>query len=192
MCLFIACDFSEETLARTSAIAKELRNKLRNEPIRWVSPELYHLTLQFLGDVPENKIKPIEAIIAAVSEQYPRLPVRLSGAGCFPSLRNAQTIWLGLDTNQQLNLLVADLRAGLKPLGFADDSTFKPHLTLGRLNRDASNEQKARVAAQILAIKAFQTELDYFNEIILYKSVLTPSGPIYTALSRFSLKSMLN
>lgn len=188
MRLFVACDFSQDTLTKVGAISKELQEKLRGVPIRWVSPDLYHLTLQFLGEVPDVKIRHIAPRLAAVAENFPRIPVRLSGAGCFPSLRNAQTIWLGLDNNPKLRQLAEDLRGALLPLGFEDETRFKPHLTLGRLDRNASDEQKARVAQQVTAIKEFHAEPEYFRELILYQSVLTPSRPVYTALSRFPLK----
>ena len=192
MRLFVACDFSPGTLTKVTAFAQDLRASLGGVPIRWVSAELYHLTLQFLGEVPENKLGAIETSLASVAKRHRKIPAELAGAGCFPSLKQPQVVWVGLRPNPALNRLTQDLRAALGTLGFADENRFKAHLTLGRLDKHSSEDQKARVSTQVEAVKDFVLGPDEFAEIVLYRSVLYPRGPVYTGLYRARLESMLN
>jgi 2'-5' RNA ligase len=192
MRLFVACDFSPETLAKVSALAQELRASLSGLPVRWVSPSSYHLTLQFLGEIAAGKIKFIEPALHDIAAQHNRIPVEFDNLGCFPSLKQPQVIWLGLRPNPRLNRLAQDLREALGALGFTDDSRFKAHLTLGRLDKYAAEEHKARLRAQVEAGKDLKIGADEFSEIVLYRSVLKPGGPVYTALYHARLENMLN
>lgn len=190
--LFIACDFSPQTIAKVALLAKDLRLALQDVPVRWVSSSNYHLTLQFLGEVPANKVKTIESALQAVAATHSSFAIELAGAGCFPSLRQPQVIWLGIRLNPQLNRLAYDLHRWLGALGFVDDSKFKAHLTLGRLDKYAAEDEKARLGTQVGAIKDVTIGQDVFSEIALYRSVLTPAGPVYTTLVRAKLQNMLN
>ena len=49
--LFIALAVPEEVKDRLGMVQKELSEQLHANEIRWVRPELIHLTLKFLGNV---------------------------------------------------------------------------------------------------------------------------------------------
>ena len=190
--LFIACDFSADTLALAAKRAKDLQALLTGVPIRWVSPELFHLTLKFLGEVPAAKQKEIEIIIASTAAAAAKIPVELAGAGCFPSSREPRVLWLGLRADEQLARLAQNLHRALQPLCFEDEKRFTPHLTIGRLDRVLTADQNARVRAALDQIKDCPPKSDLFKEIVLYRSVLTPRGPVYTPLYRASFQNVLN
>jgi len=182
MRLFVACDFSSETLDKVAAVARELRIALPGAPVRWVSSTNYHLTLQFLGELPLGKIEAIKAALRELASNHRAISLELAGAGCFPSLMQPQVIWLGIRPNPALIRLAEDIRRTLGSLGYKDESKFKAHLTLGRLDKFSTEEQKARVGAKVALIKESIIGADQFNEIILYRSILNPGGPVYTAL----------
>jgi hypothetical protein len=149
---------------------------------------LYHLTLQFLGEVPDVKIRHIAPRLAAVAENFPRY---LSGF-----LEQAVSLPCGTRKPSGWDWIITQSSGSWQKTYAARFcrwvSRMRPDLNrtlrLAALDRNASDEQKARVAQQVTAIKEFHAEPEYFRELILYQSVLTPSRPVYTALSRFPLK----
>lgn len=75
------------------------------------------------------------------------------------------------------------LDAGLLPAGFDPEKNRKLHLTIGRLNNNAAPEpiiEWARNYVPPRTVGSFQV-----RELVLYRSELTSSGPIYTIVEKF-------
>lgn len=105
----------------------------------WVKPTQFHLTLSFLGDVPEMLLPWLREALDSVVLQMPALELRTSGFGCFPVFRNPRVIWVGIEANPPLQELQKALvgRIGQK-LPQDGEGGFFPHLTLARAqNRSA-------------------------------------------------------
>jgi RNA 2',3'-cyclic 3'-phosphodiesterase len=102
--------------------------------VRWVRPENVHLTLKFLGDVPEDDLGRIAEALEQVSLRHGPFEAELSGFGAFPSARSARILWAGIgEGSEALRSLARDVDASLEPLGFErEDRAYVPHLTLGR------------------------------------------------------------
>ena len=185
-------DFSSHVIFEDTNLQKKFRIELSNVPIRWVAPETMHLTLQFLGEVPQNQIPAIQEAISTSAAGFSAVPVHIGSIGSFPSFKKPQVLWLGLSSNQTLKKIATQLQAALQPLGFKPEKEFMPHLTLGRLNRMATREQQNLVSAVLARWQSVDIGEDRMREVILYQSDLTQRGPIYTALFRFPLKNVLN
>jgi 2'-5' RNA ligase len=101
---------------------------------RWTAPDRWHLTLLFLGAVPEESVPHLVAEAAPAVARTPSLTLRLAGGGRFGSLRRPQVAWAGLDGDVgPLTELAARLAAGARSLRLAvEDRPFRAHLTLGR------------------------------------------------------------
>ncbi|WP_232797201.1 RNA 2',3'-cyclic phosphodiesterase [Blastococcus atacamensis] len=101
---------------------------------RWASPERWHLTLLFLGSVPEELVPGLLAAAARAVAAAPPMTLRLAGAGRFGSARRPQVAWAGLDGDVvPLVALAGRLSGAARELGLAaEDRPFRPHLTLGR------------------------------------------------------------
>jgi 2'-5' RNA ligase len=101
---------------------------------RWVAPDRWHLTLLFLGAVPEDRVPPLAAVAGDVVGSAPAMSMRLAGAGRFGPLRRPQVFWAGLDGDvQPLADLAAGLAAAARGLDLpVEDRPFRAHLTLGR------------------------------------------------------------
>jgi 2'-5' RNA ligase len=190
--LFIAMDFSSQIILEVTIFQNKLRSDLSNIPIRWVAPETMHLTLQFLGDVPQSQIPAIQEAISTSAAGFSVIPLHIGSIGSFPSYKNPQVLWLGISANQTLKKIATQLQAALQPLGFKPEKDFLPHLTLGRLNKMATREQQNLVSAVLARWQSVDIGEDRMREVILYQSDLTQRGPIYTALFRFPLKNVLN
>jgi 2'-5' RNA ligase len=101
---------------------------------RWSAPHRWHLTLLFLGAVPEERVPPlVDAAGAAVAGAGP-MTLRLAGGGRFGSLRRPQVAWAGLDGDiLPLSELAARLAASARALRLpVEERPFRAHLTLGR------------------------------------------------------------
>jgi RNA 2',3'-cyclic 3'-phosphodiesterase len=159
-----------------------LNSRIATNGLRLVRAELVHITIKFLGELPQEKVGPVVEALGRVSAAP--FPVRVLGMGAFPG-RSVRVLWLGLEGNFQE--LYQKVEQALKPLGFAPEARgFSPHVTLGRVARpDAEINRKlcARIANFAdLDLGSFRVDRFY-----LKKSTLTRGGPIYEDLAGFPL-----
>jgi len=178
---FIALETPERVKKELDNIQKELKTK--GIQARLVRPEIAHLTLSFLGEIPQNKIARVEKILEKAVQENSPVKLRLNKVGCFPSLLKARIIFLSLEGELgKLNALVLKICKNLKKENiWFDKKLFVPHLTLGRLKNQQNLE------GIIKKIKVCKIEF-LGEKISLIQSTLTPQGPIYKTLSSFSLK----
>jgi len=180
---FIAVELDEAIRQRLG----EAQDRLRSAPcsVKWVKPELMHLTLRFLGEVDEALVGILEQVMASAAQGVAPVEVTLAGLGAFPERGAPRVVWAGMQDNGSLCLLNRRLEEGVRRLGFApEDRPFHPHLTLGRVNgRQGADELRRRLDAQAAAEFGSCT----IAELILMQSVLSPAGPTYTPLRRHRL-----
>jgi 2'-5' RNA ligase len=123
--LFVALEPTDLVRRRIGAIAAQLRRSAGRaaEEVRWVAPENVHLTLQFLGAVPEPSVEAVaEAVRAAAATSRP-LALEVQGAGGCPNARRPRVVWAGIAGDvPALAALVQDLGRRLAPLGFAPET----------------------------------------------------------------------
>ncbi len=100
----------------------------------WTAPERWHLTLLFLGRVPEDRVPALVAAAGPAVAAAPPMTLRLSGGGRFGSVRRPQVAWAGLDGDvPALMNLAGRLTTAAAGLGLpVEDRPFRPHLSLGR------------------------------------------------------------
>lgn len=101
---------------------------------RWVPPERWHVTLLFLGAVPEEATAAVRAAAATAVGPTPPITLRLAGAGRFGSGRRPQVFWTGLEGDVGPLTDLAD-RLGTAAIGLGlpvEDRSFRAHLTVGR------------------------------------------------------------
>lgn len=153
----------------------------RAEGVRWVRPEGFHLTLKFLGNVPESKVEEIKGVMERVARDWVPFTVEVEGAGAFPSLRRARVLWVGvLDPQGKLRALFKALERGLRKLGFPEEERpFHPHLTLGRVK---GTGDFSFVAAEEVRLGALEV-----REVVLFRSELRPEGAVYHPLASVPL-----
>jgi 2'-5' RNA ligase len=110
---------------------------------RWVTPDTIHLTLQFLGNVPDASVPSLCQAMTHAAQDRAVFPLRARSLGCFPQPARARVLWVGLDDPRQaLGRLHARLLAALVPLGLPpEEHPFHPHLTLARARNGARDGQ---------------------------------------------------
>jgi len=168
----------QETLATFKTV-------LEGERIKWTDPGNMHLTIAFLGDTGEKRVGPLSLMLKERCQGFGEFGFMLKGTGLFRSFRDPKVIWIGIESSDRLLRINELITAGLKETGFlVGERIFRPHLTLGRVKslKDTYNlktliEQYAEKEIQKVEVR----------EVILYESILMPTGPLYKALGKFSL-----
>ena len=133
MRLFVALSPPPEALAEVSGAVG--RAKEEWPQVRWTAPELWHVTLAFLGEVPEEKLPSLSARLARAAGRHPAMTLAFAAAGAFPSVKKANVVWLGLRGGEAvLPKRAASLAAGAHRAGAREPERRRchPHLTLGR------------------------------------------------------------
>lgn len=189
MRLFVALPLPADVKAELEAAQQRLRRSA-SHPVRWVAPGSIHLTLQFLGDVPDANVPVILDALQQKSIPVTGVRLQLAAMSAFPHLRRPQTIWMGVAGNvaglEQMQRAVATV---LAPLGFpSEDRPFQAHLTLGRVCREATSDQRAVLGKAIGNLPTPRPVAWESGGPILYQSILSPHGASYQALgpaSRF-------
>jgi 2'-5' RNA ligase len=174
--LFVAIEVPDELRRRIAAICQGV------ERARWVPEENIHLTLRFIGEVPEDVMEDIVAELGAVGGDP--FEVTLVGAGHFESGRRVRSLWLGVERNAALQALreridAAILRAGLPPEG----RKFKPHITLARLNDGSPEDVRGWLQANTL----FRSVPFTVGQFVLFSSFQGRNGSIYRSEAEFPL-----
>lgn len=128
MRLFFAVTFPSEIKDRLCAVMENLRPCCAEG--RFTLRENLHLTLVFLGEIPNEKLPAVQAAMEATSADP--FPLHIGGMGCFR--RNGGDLyWAGVERTQPLCSLYDSLSAELQKRGFtAESRTYRPHLTLVR------------------------------------------------------------
>jgi 2'-5' RNA ligase len=178
--LFIAAELPADVKAELVAIQARLRRA--NPPVVWVAPEAMHLTLRFLGDTSAALIPGLEAALRASLAPHAAMNLRLSGVGAFPNDRRPSVVWAGVGgAVAALGRAQASIEAAIGGLGVAPEPRpFHPHLTLGRVRRDAGHDQRARLGDAIRALPPPAPLTWSVERVVLFRSELRREGPVYT------------
>ena len=101
-------------------------------PGRYVPPENYHITLAFLGDVPEERLRDAHDVLARCIRDVPSPRIALGDTGYFGRAQNAILI-IRAHAQPALDSLHERLVRELQSAGLpADPGPFSPHITLAR------------------------------------------------------------
>ncbi len=186
---FIGISFSDETRDLLAAQQTALMKKLEGCPIRWVKPQNFHLTIHFLGEIDTSKVESINILMNRACNHIDSFTITFTKMGCFPNSKYSKVLWLGGSNADQLTDLVQELHDGLQRMNIAVQGKFSPHLTLGRVNDCATNSQRLRIGTEFAKPPGFQEISEQIGHIVLYKSTLTPSGPVYNIIHRAVLNN---
>jgi 2'-5' RNA ligase len=187
---FVAVDLPDPLRVRLGKEIDRLARVVGRDVVRWVNPRGIHLTLKFLGDVDPSQIGEIMTTIRSAAAERAVFRVGVGGVGCFPGPRRPRVVWVGVEeASGTLARLQSDLEAGLGALGFArEDREFNPHLTLGRVRREARPVEAAKLGAVLAGWPKEPLGEIEVREVTLFRSELKPSGAVYTQLGIVGLE----
>ncbi len=144
-----------------------------------------HFTVKFLGEVPEDTIKEVDARLQGLALSSFEVGVR--GLGAFPDLRRPRVVWAGVarESEQAINRAASAFISALEGVGRPDDHGFSPHITLARVR---SPLNAGELASFIQANSRRDFGVTRIASLKLKSSVLSPGGPVYTDIREYALK----
>ncbi|MEA3329041.1 MAG: RNA 2',3'-cyclic phosphodiesterase [Candidatus Omnitrophota bacterium] len=181
---FIAIEIPRDVKSELSQIIDTLRSSQAD--VKWVKPQDVHLTLKFLGNIDQSRLKEIQNILDRVAKTENSFEMSMEDLSAFPNPSFPRVIWTGLKQGSQNTLdLAKKIECELAKIGFAKEKRpFHPHLTLGRL-RSPKNRDKLSVLLSSTTFKSqSRIKVTHLN---LIQSTLTPTGSIYTPLYQTAL-----
>jgi 2'-5' RNA ligase len=165
--LFVGIAFPPELKLRLSLLCTGVPGA------RWVDPGNFHLTVRFIGEIPEDLADDVDEALAGVKAA--RFSLVLAGTGVFGG-RRPHTLWVGVERSPELVRLrdkveQALIRVGLEP----EQRKFAPHVSLARL-RDPDLEKLGHFLAVNARFRADLLPVDHFS---LIASFPTKAGSVY-------------
>jgi 2'-5' RNA ligase len=119
---FIAVDLPKEIKMEIDKMIAGFRQT--NTGIRWVKAANLHLTLRFLGNIPEESVPSLAESIRGNVEGLKPFDMSLSGLGGFPNLRRPRVIWVGTGSGtEKLKALAAGVEKATVESGFGKGDT---------------------------------------------------------------------
>ncbi|MEK9149297.1 MAG: RNA 2',3'-cyclic phosphodiesterase [Candidatus Desantisbacteria bacterium] len=174
----MAIPLSHEIKKILSLLQKRLSPSIKDA--KWVEPENIHLTLKFLGEVEEKRVKDIAECCQMAVNEKPSFLISLGAIGGFPNLVIPRVIWVGIkEEKERVEELANDLEERLHKIGFPKETRpFSSHLTLARI--------RLPKRVSFPAIEPEQASMKALS-IQLIQSTLLPKGATYQVLKEFRL-----
>jgi len=181
---FLAIELPTDIREQLRALQERLGSLGR--AVRWTRTEQIHVTLKFLGEVPEDKVPKICETALQIAGKFEPFELQVRGTGCFPPGGAARIVWAGMPDPP--GTLIDCHRAGeesFAKLGFKKENrAFNPHLTIGRVKDFSASSQIRATVEQHNTFLAGSFNVD---ELVMFQSILKPQGPTYIPLARAKL-----
>jgi RNA 2',3'-cyclic 3'-phosphodiesterase len=153
--------------------------------ISWVRAANLHFTLRFLGDIDSSTIADLKQTLQTQIGSLSKFNLNLSGLGCFPNLNRPRVVWVAAGGDiDNMKGLASRVEDACRQRGYGPaDKPFAPHLTIGRVKFPSGLDK----LIECLKTTRFETDPFAVDKVIVYKSELTPRGPIYTSVGEIFL-----
>lgn len=177
---FMAIEISGEIRRRIDEALRPLRALAPG--VKWVDPENFHLTLRFLGELPEADVESIRSLMKARFEGAPAPAFRVVNIGKFPEHgHGVKVIWAGLQGElKALRSLWERAQTCARELGLQkDEHDFSPHVTVGRVRTPGDTDALGR---KLLGFGPVEFGAMTAGRVVLFQSTLQPQGPVYTPI----------
>lgn len=153
---------------------------------RAVPADNMHLTLAFIGEVPEAELA--EAAEALESLAPPAFSFRLSGIQSFGNSQSGHSLALAAEGGEPLRDLHDRIRSRLHGAGLPlERRRFRPHVTFARLPGRMTPEEDRKLTRFLSSEGDMTIEDIPVREFVLYESILTKAGAVYDPLAEYPL-----
>jgi len=157
-------------------------------PVNWEDTDKLHLTLNFLGRIPDQNLGPITTTLTRVAAAMTQFSLEPMFLETLYQRHDNSIIYIGFAGDiDLLKKMQKSLSLSLSKLSLPQPRRFLPHLTIGRLKRTDPTLTK-RYLDQIRAQNFRPLPVFTVDKIILYESFLTKAGSHYQKVREFMLK----
>lgn len=188
MRMFVAVELGESVRQAAEVTVDQLRRRVgRAVDARWVSTEKMHLTVRFIGNVPDERVP---AVLDSLASRLtiPPFDVTLGECGVFPSHGAPRVLWIGIGEGvHSLQALHDEFDRRLATLGFQpEERPFSAHLTLARIKdvRTGSSSSIRQIAREV----AVRRGRSHVTHATVFQSLTSPRGSIYAPLLQVPLE----
>jgi RNA 2',3'-cyclic 3'-phosphodiesterase len=187
--LFVALPLPVHVRTCLKDLQSVCRAELVGMPLRWTSPDHFHLTLRFLGEVESTCIADLKVALVESCGAFRPITLRCCGLGLFKAQGRPSVLWSGVkEEGEHLNQLQRAVAVAAN--AFSDEppaAPFHGHITLGRCKRLT---QKEALPISRLADRFAGQEHGAWvaKEILLMRSNLGSDGPEHHILETIPLQ----
>ncbi len=181
--LFLAIDPGDDCRRSLARVLTDVR--AATSGVRWVQDDKLHITLAFFGDAEEERVDQIRDATAKVAGHHAPFPATVSGSGVFPDWRRPRVVWSGLHDTGRLMELGKDIGKMSASIGFPPDHPFRAHLTIGRIPRPLSADERKNLQSALTGLSG--THPFDVTRVVLMRSTLSPKGSAYSEVASFPL-----
>ncbi len=187
---FIAIELPREIKDALSNLQEKLKKSAAD--VKWVEPQNIHLTLKFLGERDIKSIEKITQILEEATRNKESYRARVSCIGAFPNTSSPRIIWAGIDKgDSETREIVKELEEEIAKIGIPkEERPYSSHVTIGRTRSPKNRDSLIRDLKNLQDKFGLETLEFTVTKITLFKSVLTPRGPIYEPLKEVNLKTI--
>jgi RNA 2',3'-cyclic 3'-phosphodiesterase len=176
---FLAFDIPADVTDYLNAIVDRLARRI--DGVKWVRNEGIHITVKFLGDIDDDFGPTMKDALQSIGAQHAPISARLGQLDAFPNRRSGRVIVVKLSQGgEDIRSVFSEVEQKLEALQVAREKReLVPHITLGR-----RRVPKSFPNGDLLPVeeKTFAVE-----DLVLYKSTLTPGGAIYAPIWKIKL-----
>ncbi len=183
MRLFSAFLLDDSVRAELSRVAVKLARTCGG--VRWVPAEQLHVTVKFLGDVPDGDVVRVAEAMKEGAKRAEAFEFDIAGCGCFPPRGPVRIVWAGASEGSEAMTRAANAICGsLETMGFAPEPrAWSPHITIGRVKEDLS-DGRIRAAAEACGFPPIRQSV---RQVSLMQSTLSPKGSTYVQVGHAAL-----
>jgi RNA 2',3'-cyclic 3'-phosphodiesterase len=184
--VFIAIGIPKSLERKLAQVQTELAPAVAG--FRWASALPFHLTLAFLGEIPNRDLNAIGQIAAESARPIEPFEIEVKGLGAFPSPSRPRVIWAGVTAPNLKPLfdLQESLMSSLERIGHPpDDRRFNPHVTLG--HRKHGRGGAGSLAGLIERYTLWSAGQFCAADLQVFASTPGRAGSVYTVLSEGTL-----
>jgi 2'-5' RNA ligase len=156
----------------------------RRPAVSWTKESNLHVTLKFLGEVPDAQVSAICDALRTVKHAPPALHLRADGIDAFPSRSAARVLVAKMAGDiDRLVALHDTIEGQCAGLGFPrENRRYRPHVTVGRPREPLRGAWDPLQQATAGRFPGADFDATGFS---LVQSKLNPAGAIYTTIATF-------
>ncbi len=164
---------------------ERVKTQLDGFQLRWAPSSNYHLTLHFHGQTTEDELDRFKTLLQEFCRRRSAFSICLSSLNFFRKGQKPHVLYVGTSEDEPLLTMASALIRDFAACGLANlEQVFNPHVTLARIKEQ---DNRDRLLKELAELPQAPVQMLPVEQVVIYESVLTPDGPIYTPLHKFQL-----
>ena len=171
--IFIAVNLPEEIKESLNGLIE----KLPKDKVKAVKKENLHITMKFLGYMPEETLPELYKKLNAL-RKFQKFRIKISNIGFFKT----RILWIGINEGKEI---LGEISKDIENILDLNKEEFTSHITIAR-NKFLKLGEFRELANELNKIKT--EEIFLAKSVDVMESALEKNGPIYKVLHRIELE----